>query len=163
MSAAEVAEWWGVARRWIYEHAESSVCAAWARVPDRGCASIPRRWPKASAIRRGGEERAMCGDCPGWAAIAKPTRFRRRVELCWVGKQENGRGGALTPPTRRRCRRRNEEAIRKERSRCSSCPVAGRPGGRRWRVGPKVKSKCASGRVAAATRSASTPTASAST
>jgi hypothetical protein len=40
----------------------------------------------------------MSGDRCRCAAIANLARFRRGAELSSVGKQENGRGGAQTPP-----------------------------------------------------------------
>jgi hypothetical protein len=40
----------------------------------------------------------MRGYCARLAAIVDPTRFPREAELWSFGTQENGRGGALTPP-----------------------------------------------------------------
>ncbi len=163
MSAAEVAEWWGVARRWIYEHADE------LGVRRLGSGARPRlRFDPAQVAE-------SLGDPPGWGGEGDVRRLPRvggdrktdslsPPRRAMLGRQARKRPGRrANAPDPAPIRRRNEEAIRKERSRCSSCPVAGRPGGRRWRVGPKVKSKCASGRVAAATRFASTPTASVST
>jgi hypothetical protein len=68
-------------------------------VAGRAFASIPTRWPSASASRaRRVKSAPMSGDLHRCAAIALPTRFPCAAELWSVGKQENGRGGALTPP-----------------------------------------------------------------
>ena len=99
ISAEAVAERWGVSRRWVYEHAERSARAGSGPAAGRACASTPTRSPSNSASRRAkappGE---MRGDPRGCAAIAVLTRFPGEAELWSVGKQENGRGGARTPP-----------------------------------------------------------------
>lgn len=65
----------------------------------RAFASILTRWPNAlaSPVGRPGPG-PMSGDRRRCAAIALLTRFPRGAELSSVGKQENGRGGAQTPP-----------------------------------------------------------------
>jgi hypothetical protein len=77
----------------------SWVRAASAGAVARAFALIPTRWPNASASPVGRTGRgSMSGDRRRCAAIALLTRFRCRAELSSVGKKENGRGGAVTPP-----------------------------------------------------------------
>lgn len=77
----------------------SWVRAASAAAVGRAFASIPTRWPNAlaSPVGRTGQG-PMSGDRRRCAAIALLARFRCGAELSSVGKQRNGRGGAVTPP-----------------------------------------------------------------
>lgn len=99
LTAEEVARWWGIGRRWVYDHADE----LGARRLGGGRRPRLRFDPDEVAERLGepsGQDGLgpMSGDRRRCAAIALLTRFPRGAELSSVGKQENGRGGARTPP-----------------------------------------------------------------
>jgi hypothetical protein len=69
ISAEEVSEWWGVSRRWVYDHADEL-----------------------------GAHRLGAGRRPRLRFDPEAVAAYLGAELWSVGKQENGRGGAQTPP-----------------------------------------------------------------
>ena len=95
ISAEEVAQWWGVGRRWVYDHADELGARR------LGSGRRPRlRFDPDEVAERLGEPgsgsdvrrpEAMSGDCASGSLSCA-------TELWSGGRQKNGRGGARTPP-----------------------------------------------------------------
>ena len=86
ISAEEVARWWGVGRRWVYDHADELGRTPPRRRPaGRACASIPMRSPSASASR--------WASGAGCAAIGGDAR-RLRIRLAFPAEQSYRRSAS---------------------------------------------------------------------
>jgi hypothetical protein len=91
LSASEVAEWWGVERSWVYEHAHQ----LGARRLGTGQRPRLRFDPDEVAERLAAlQEERTSGSVP---PDPRSTRFRARAEL-WSKRNRNRPGGAPTPP-----------------------------------------------------------------
>lgn len=100
MTAAEVAEWWGVERSWVYAHAEELGAR---RI---GSGERPRLRFDPDEVRERIEALgcSQTGSGGGSAAIAADSRTRSlsRRRRAIVGTKTERPGGAKTPPARRR-------------------------------------------------------------
>jgi len=95
LSAAEVSEWWGVERSWVYAHAE----ALGARRLGAGERPRLRFDPDEVDERLASLIAARNGHgSPRFAGDSDSTRFRARAEL-WSQPKKRRPGGAPTPPT----------------------------------------------------------------
>jgi hypothetical protein len=99
ITAEEVSRWWGVSRRWVYDHAEE----LGARRLGSGRRPRLRFDPDEVAERlgppegHGGDNPYMRGSrrLPG---ITNPARFMRRAELLSLSEIKEGRGGCSEHP-----------------------------------------------------------------
>jgi len=94
MTAAEVSDWWGVERSWIYAHADELGARR------LGSGQRPRLRFDADEVGERLAALAQSGERAGSLAMApdsRSTRFRRRAELS-SPRNRNRPGGAATPP-----------------------------------------------------------------
>ena len=112
LTAEEVSRWWGVGRRWVYDHAEE----LGARRLGSGSRPRLRFDPDEVAERlgppdrdpRGGGDRRRLGAIAGDGGTDSLSTRRRAT----VGRRHKkaGAGAVNAPPTRRRYERRNSKA-----------------------------------------------------